>query len=216
MIVCPADIAWIGETPTKKTKRLWFDAAANRVVQLTRFEPGAMLPLHRHLGDELIYVIEGDVSDEGGTITAGGMSYRPTGCTHTVTSRNGATLFAIVTGASMPADAIAGAPQSIGYVLSDIAWKPELHGVSRKLVWPAGGSRPRATLQRIEPGTVLPPHRHVGEEFIFVIEGSYTDGPAEVRTADFNYLSSGYVHTIGSRQGATVVSIAFGGVEQVG
>ena len=69
---------------------------------LARYEPGAQIPLHRHVGDELIFVIEGAVSDEAGTVTAGNVGYRPDGCVHTVTTKNGATLLAVVWGRTEP------------------------------------------------------------------------------------------------------------------
>ncbi len=50
------------------------------------------------MGDELIYVIEGASVDESGIVTPGNMNYRPNGCVHTVTTRNGATVFAVAWG----------------------------------------------------------------------------------------------------------------------
>ncbi|MGO9451979.1 MAG: cupin domain-containing protein [Candidatus Binataceae bacterium] len=215
LIISPHRIAWNAETPTKETKRLWFDPVAQRVVQLTRFEPSAKLPLHRHIGNELIYTIEGDVSDEAGTVTAGNMSRRPPGCVHTVTSTNGATMFAIVTGDNEEASAINGAPQSAIYVLSEIAWTQESPGLQRKQIWTRHDGMPQASLLRLEAGATLPRHRHIGEEFIFVIEGSYADASGEVRAGDMNYLPDGYVHTVSSSNGATVLSIAYGSVEEI-
>ena len=97
-IIEVAEIAWEAVTPTIKAKILWSDPATKRRAQLTRFEPGAFLSMHRHVGDELLYVIEGSISDELGTVSAGSVGYRPNGCVHSVTSKNGATVFAIITG----------------------------------------------------------------------------------------------------------------------
>ena len=58
-IIEVAEIAWEAVTPTIKAKILWSDPATKRRAQLTRFEPGAFLSMHRHVGDELLYVIEG-------------------------------------------------------------------------------------------------------------------------------------------------------------
>jgi anti-sigma factor ChrR (cupin superfamily) len=33
--------------------------------------------MYRHAGDELLYVIEGSISDESGTAAAGSVGYRP-------------------------------------------------------------------------------------------------------------------------------------------
>ena len=46
-----AEIAWESMMPNIKAKMLWTDTATMRRAQLTRFEPGASLPMHRHVGD---------------------------------------------------------------------------------------------------------------------------------------------------------------------
>ena len=69
-----------------------------RRAVLVRFDAGAKLPLHRHVGDELIFVIEGSNADESGEVMTGDMNFRPNGCVHSVTTRNGATVLALVTG----------------------------------------------------------------------------------------------------------------------
>src|SRR5260370_18674721 len=101
-------------------KLLWQDPATKRRAQMTRFTPGAKLPLHRHVGDELIFVVEGAVSDEAGTVTAGNVGYRPDGCVHTVTSTNGATVLAVLTGDVEPATDRRSAPPSQIFTLSDL------------------------------------------------------------------------------------------------
>ena len=61
-----------------------------------------MLPRHRHVGDELIFIIEGANADESGPVTIGNMNYRLNGCVHTVTTKNGATVLAVVWGRTEP------------------------------------------------------------------------------------------------------------------
>ena len=92
------EIEWTPMLPNVKAKVLWSDPATKRRAQLTRFEPGASLPMHRHVGDELLFVIEGAISDEHGTTTSGNVGYRPDGCVHSVTTQHGATLLAVVWG----------------------------------------------------------------------------------------------------------------------
>src|SRR5260370_21399034 len=92
-----------GMLPGLRQKRLWADEATKRHAFLTRFAPGAKLPMHKHNGDEILYVIEGAISDEFGVTTAGNMGYRPNGCVHAVESKNGGTVFAVVTGRAAPA-----------------------------------------------------------------------------------------------------------------
>jgi anti-sigma factor ChrR (cupin superfamily) len=77
-------------------KILWEEG--DRRTVLVRYEPGAVIPRHRHLGDEQIFVLEGSVSDDTGTCTAGNYARRPPGCVHTVSSRDGALVLAVIAG----------------------------------------------------------------------------------------------------------------------
>jgi hypothetical protein len=83
--------------------------------------------MHRHVGNELLYMIEGSISDESGTIAAGSIGYRPDGCIHSVTSKNGATALAIITGGVEAAKAIGAAPPLQTIVLSEILWTDGEH-----------------------------------------------------------------------------------------
>jgi len=76
--------------------------AGDRKTVLVRYAPGAVIPRHRHLGDEEIFVIEGSVSDDTGTCAAGDYARRPPGCVHTVRSAEGALVLAIMTGGTEP------------------------------------------------------------------------------------------------------------------
>jgi anti-sigma factor ChrR (cupin superfamily) len=206
---------WEALSPTIKFKKLWSDPATRRRAQITRFEPGAVLPMHRHVGDELLYVIEGAIADESGTVTAGNMSYRPNGCVHTVTSKGGATILAVVTGGSEPATEIGDAPRSQTFVLSDIPWVEAMAGMRHKPIWHDKETNRRALLGRFEPGAKIPPHRHVGDELIFVIEGVSIDESGEVPVGDANYRPNGCAHSVWTKNGATVLSIVTGGVEMI-
>jgi anti-sigma factor ChrR (cupin superfamily) len=206
---------WEPISSTIKAKTLWSDPASKRRAQLTRFEPGATLPMHRHAGDELLYVIEGAISDESGTVAAGSVGYRPNGCVHSVTSKTGATVFAIITGGIEPATEIGNAPRSQTIVLSDIAWADAIPGVKQKPIWRDKETKRRASLVRFEAGAKLPLHRHVGDELIFIIEGSNADESGEVMTGDMNFRPNGCTHTVTSRHGATVLGLVTGGVEML-
>jgi anti-sigma factor ChrR (cupin superfamily) len=99
-IIEVAEIAWVSMMPNIKAKILWSDPAIKRRAQFTRFERGTSLPIHPHVGDELLYVIEGSNFDESGELRTGNVSYFANGCTHTVLSKNGHTAMAFVTGDS--------------------------------------------------------------------------------------------------------------------
>jgi anti-sigma factor ChrR (cupin superfamily) len=214
-IIRVSEIEWQPMAPNIKAKALWSDAATKRRAQITRFEPGATLPMHKHVGDELLYVIEGAISDESGIVAAGSVGYRPNGCVHSVTSKVGATVFAIISGGIEPATEIGGAPPSQTIVLSDLAWADAMAGVRQKPIWQDKATKRRAVLIRFEAGAKLPRHRHVGDELIFVIEGSNADESGEVMTGNMNYRPNGCVHTVTSRNGATVLGLVSGGVEML-
>jgi anti-sigma factor ChrR (cupin superfamily) len=91
---------WQERRPGIHWNVLWQEG--DRKAVLIRYDPGSVVPRHRHLGDEQIFVIEGSVSDDTGTCTAGNYARRPPGCVHTVTSPGGALVIAVMTGATEP------------------------------------------------------------------------------------------------------------------
>lgn len=101
-IITLSDLPWQERQPGQWMKTIWEDPATKRRAVMTRVEPEAQLPLHRHVGDELIFVVEGANADESGAVTTGNMNYRPNGCVHTVTTQNGATVLAVVWGRTEP------------------------------------------------------------------------------------------------------------------
>ncbi len=206
---------WQTMSPTLKAKILWSDPATKRQLRLTRFEPGAKLALHRHAGDELVYVIEGAISDEFGTVRAGDFGYRPSGCVHTVSSANGATIIALLTGGGEPATELGNGPRSRVVVPSEIPWTEVAPGMRRKALWSDEATHRRADLVRFDPGVKLPLHRHLGDEIIFMLEGSNADEWAEVLPGNLSYRPNGCVHTVTSRNGATALAFISGGAELV-
>ncbi len=96
LYVNPADRAWEPRRPGVHWKVLWEEG--DRKALLVRYDPGAVVPRHRHLGDEQIFVLEGSVDDDTGTCAAGGYARRPPGCVHTVRSPKGALVLAVLAG----------------------------------------------------------------------------------------------------------------------
>ena len=95
-----ADRPWVERRPGVFWKVLWEEA--DRKAVLMRYSAGATVARHRHLGDEQIYVLEGSITDDTGTCTAGNYARRPPGCIHTVRSDAGALVMAIMTGGTEP------------------------------------------------------------------------------------------------------------------
>jgi anti-sigma factor ChrR (cupin superfamily) len=200
--------------PNIKAKMLWTDSATKRRAAMARFEPGALLPLHRHVGDELLYVIEGSISDESGTVSASRVGYRPSGCVHSVTSKNGATIFAIISGGVEPAEELGTAPPSQTIVLSNIPWSEgRVPGVRVKAFWSDPATKRRAAMARFEPRAKLPPHKRIGDELLFMIEGSNFDESGELRTGNLAYFPSGCTHTVISKIGHIAIAFVTGEVE---
>jgi anti-sigma factor ChrR (cupin superfamily) len=214
-IIAVNDVAWQEFQPGISFKVLWQDPSTKRRAQMTRFAPGAQLPRHRHVGDELIFVIEGAVSDESGPVTAGNVGYRPNGCVHAVTSKNGATVLAVLTGDIEPATDRGSAPRSEIVTLSDLPWIETRPGVRQKRIWEDKATERRALLARFEPGATLPRHRHVGDEVIFLIEGANADESGVVATGNMNYRPNGCVHAVTTDNGATVLAVVWGRTEPV-
>ncbi len=96
-----AERSWQERRPGVHWKVLWEEG--DRKAVLMRYDPGATIPRHRHLGDEQIFVLEGGLSDDFGTCTEGNYARRPPGCVHTVTCRAGALVLAIMMGGTEPA-----------------------------------------------------------------------------------------------------------------
>ena len=201
---------WEELRPGIRAKNLWSDEATKRRAIMTRIEPGAALPMHRHDGDELIFVLEGTLGDEFGTVTAGNMGYRPNGCVHTVSSPRGATVIAILTGGIEPTAERGDAPPSQVFTVSDVEWAEARPGVRMKNIWQDPNAERRAVLARFEPGAVLPLHRHIGDELIFLIEGSNADEAGEVATGNMSYRPNGCTHTVTTKNGATSLNILWG------
>ena len=200
-IIAVSDLEWREYQPGISFKILWQDPTTKRRAQMAHFAPGAQLPLHRHVGDELIFVIEGAVSDESGTVTAGNVGYRPDGCVHTVTAKNGATVLAVLTGDIEPATDRRSATSSQIFTLSDLPWLEARPGVRQKRIWEDKGTERRALLARFEPGATLPPHRHDGDELIYLVEGANADESGVVATGNMNYRPNGCVHTVTTKNG---------------
>ena len=96
-----AERSWQQRRPGVHWKVLWEEG--DRRAVLMRYDPGATIPRHRHLGDEQIFVLEGSLSNDFGTCAEGNYARRPPGCVHTVTCRAGALVLAIMTGGTEPA-----------------------------------------------------------------------------------------------------------------
>jgi anti-sigma factor ChrR (cupin superfamily) len=97
LYVNTADVPWVERHRGVLWKVLWQDEEGRKAI-LMRYEPGAVIARHRHLGDEQIWVLEGSVADDTGVCTAGNYARRPPGCVHSVKSETGALVLAVTSG----------------------------------------------------------------------------------------------------------------------
>ena len=98
LYVQAATVPWEPLYPGVDVKSLHRDPAQGMHVMLMRYQPGAVIPTHRHTAVEHIFVLEGSVEDEFGICTAGNYAFRPPGCVHAPGSRNGGLALAISCG----------------------------------------------------------------------------------------------------------------------
>ena len=96
-------LPWVERRPGVFWKTLWEDTDGRHKAVLIRYTPGSVIARHRHIGDEQIWELEGEVADDTGVCTAGNYARRPPGCVHTVTSPKGALVFAVISGPAEPA-----------------------------------------------------------------------------------------------------------------
>jgi anti-sigma factor ChrR (cupin superfamily) len=70
-------------------RMLFQESDSGYSVGLIRYQPGASVPLHKHIGDEHIYVLSGSQQDERGIYPTGSYIYNPEGSQHSVSSQDG-------------------------------------------------------------------------------------------------------------------------------
>jgi anti-sigma factor ChrR (cupin superfamily) len=214
-IILVSDKAWTTVQPWGvRIKSLWSDPPTKRRVNMTRFNAGAV-PAHKHLGDELIFVLEGVLSDEAGTVTAGNAGYRPIGCAHNVSTSSGATILTFLNGDFEPANETGDSPSSRIINVNEMKWSEPSGGIRHKPIWEDEMGERRFVLAQLEAGASLPRHRHIGDELVFVLEGSIADESGEVASGNMSYRPNGCVHAVTTKNGATVLASIWGKSEPV-
>lgn len=77
-------------------KRLYVDKTTGIATSLVRMQPGTALPIHKHLGVEQFFVIEGDCNVAGQKLGAGDYHRAEAGTTHETTYTVDGTLFLLI------------------------------------------------------------------------------------------------------------------------
>jgi len=104
-------------------------------------------------------------------------------------------------------------PASLFVTTSAVPWVERRPGVFWKILWEDGPHK--AILMRYTPGATIPRHRHLGDEQIYVLEGSVADDAGTCTAGNYARRPPGCVHTVTSATGALVIAITSGPTEPV-
>ena len=75
--------------------RLYSDGEQGSSAALLRYQPGASVPMHDHLGFEHILILSGSQTDDNGTHETGTLVINPPQTSHRVASATGCIVLAI-------------------------------------------------------------------------------------------------------------------------
>jgi len=94
--VNPQEMEWVpSQFPSIAMKVLYRNEAAGEMTVLLKWEPGAVLPFHKHPEIEQSYVLEGSFYDHDGICRAGEFVWRTPGSLHETRSDEGCVLLAV-------------------------------------------------------------------------------------------------------------------------
>jgi anti-sigma factor ChrR (cupin superfamily) len=165
-----ASALWL-PSPLPGVERRLLDRVGGEVARATsvvRYAPGSRFSRHGHDGGEEILVLEGVFSDETGDFPAGTYLRNPPGSAHAPHSAEGCLLFVKLRQF---------APDDLDTVRIDTRtapWRPGLVPGLSVLPLHSHGMVSTA-LVRWAPNTQFNPHRHLGGEEIYVLEGVFRD-----------------------------------------
>ncbi|MGH7277631.1 MAG: cupin domain-containing protein [Candidatus Rokuibacteriota bacterium] len=92
------DVSQIEWEPTKYPgvdAKVLYREESGRQTTLVRMAPGATLPLHRHVGIEQSFVLQGTLVDDDGACTVGNFVWRRRGSVHSAWSPDGCVVLGI-------------------------------------------------------------------------------------------------------------------------
>jgi anti-sigma factor ChrR (cupin superfamily) len=99
--------------------------------------------------------------------------------------------------------------------IDKVPWVERRPGVFWKTLWEDADGRHKAVLIRYTPGSVITRHRHIGDEQIWVLEGSVADDTGVCEAGNYARRPPGCVHTVTSPGGALVFAVVSGPTEAV-
>lgn len=217
-IVSVHELPWEELLPGVKRKRIWgepvwSDRPVPREMSMVRFEPGVRVPLHRHVGgDEIVFVIEGVLSDEYGDLVAGNVGFRPEGCTHSLRSEAGATTLSFLLGsAEMNSTRPGRGPACLNIDVNTMPWEPRLHGCAHvKSIWQDSATDRRLLMYKAPATHRIDLGAYTAEELIYQIEGAVVDEAGLLRAGDVGVRPTGCDHSFISDNGAVGLAYIWG------
>ena len=138
-----------------------------KATSIVRYSPRSKFQMHTHEFGEEIFVLDGIFSDETGNYSAGTYIMNPPGSAHAPFTESGCTLFVKLRHL--------GTDQAQREVIDtqNAVWHQGM--VPGLTVMPLMQQGSGSTLVRWAPQTYFNPHRHVGGEEIFVVDGVFED-----------------------------------------
>ena len=85
----PDQLAWQSFRPGVDIYRLYQNPDTGLETALLRYEPGATIPEHDHIGTELVLILSGSQRDRNGDHVAGTLVINPPDSHHHLTSEQG-------------------------------------------------------------------------------------------------------------------------------
>jgi anti-sigma factor ChrR (cupin superfamily) len=85
----PEELAWQSFRPGVDIYRLYHNPETGLEAALLRYEPGAKIPEHDHVGTELVLILSGSQRDRNGDHPAGTLVINPPESHHNLTSEQG-------------------------------------------------------------------------------------------------------------------------------
>ena len=173
------------------------DAKPEPVTTVVRYQADSSFPAHSHIKGEEIFVLEGTFSDDHGDYEAGSYLRNPPGSKHSPFSKQGCTIFVKLQ----------------QFQASD---NNQLYLQTRKQQWLPGlvpglsvmpsheHIHEHAALVKWEANTIFQPHRHIGGEEIFVLEGTFEDEFGSYPKGTWLRNPPNSFHTPFTKEGCTI------------
>jgi anti-sigma factor ChrR (cupin superfamily) len=89
------DLAWEQFRPGVRVHWLYRSDDNGPAAALLRYDPGAAVPLHEHVGWEHILVLAGSQSDDAAHMAKGTLTISPPGTRHAIVSGEGCVVLAV-------------------------------------------------------------------------------------------------------------------------